>query len=95
MLLGGLCENTIDDGAVLRVRRHAQDVERDVVTTVEPQVVSVPAAAIMLGIGRNFAYEPCRSRQLPSVRLGRRIVIPKIAIETILEAGAREESRTG
>ena len=52
--------------------------------TVEPKVVSVPAAAVMLGIGRNHAYELCRTGVLPNVRLGRRIVIPTAAIDRLL-----------
>ena len=51
---------------------------------VQHKVVSVPTAAVMLGVGRNFAYELCRTNRLPHIRLGRRIVIPKVAIERLL-----------
>ena len=56
-------------------------------TTVEALVVSVPVAAALLGIGRNHAYELCRTGQLPHLRLGKRIVIPKAAIKKLLDAG--------
>lgn len=51
---------------------------------VEPKVVSVPTAAIMLGVGRNYAYELCRTNRLPHIKLGRRIVIPKAALDKLL-----------
>ena len=38
--------------------------------------VSVEEVATILGIGRSMAYEAVRRGQLPSRRLGRRIVIP-------------------
>ena len=54
-------------------------------TLPEPQVLSVSTAAKMLSIGRNFAYELCRTGRLPHLRLGRRILIPKRALEELLE----------
>jgi excisionase family DNA binding protein len=38
--------------------------------------VSVEEAAQLLGLGRTAAYEAVRRGQLPTRRLGRRIVIP-------------------
>ncbi|MEN8614664.1 helix-turn-helix domain-containing protein [Dehalogenimonas sp. THU2] len=49
--------------------------------------LTVPEAAEMLGISRNHAYELVRQNQLPSVKLGNRIVIPKIRLEKFLEGG--------
>ena len=56
-------------------------------TNVEALVVSVPVAAAQLGIGRNHAYELCRTGRLPHLRLGKRILIPKAAILKLLEEG--------
>lgn len=39
-------------------------------------VLSVPEAAEILGIGRSAAYEACRTGEIPSRRIGRRVVIP-------------------
>ena len=47
-------------------------------------VVSVPEAARLLGISRTHAYELVARGELAHLRLGRRIVIPKHAIETML-----------
>jgi len=49
--------------------------------------VAVPEAARMLGISRSLAYELVARGELPSVRLGRRIVIPTRAIEELLTSG--------
>ena len=47
-------------------------------------VVTVPEAARLLGISRTHAYELVARGDLTHLRLGRRIVIPKHAIETML-----------
>ena len=49
--------------------------------------VTVPEAAKMLGISRNFAYQLVREGKLPSIRLGKRILIPIAALEKMLEKG--------
>jgi excisionase family DNA binding protein len=43
--------------------------------------ITVPEAAVMLGISRNFAYELVKRGELPSIKLGKRKLIPKIALE--------------
>ena len=50
----------------------------------EQQTYKVAEAARLLGIGRNLAYELVRSGQIPSLRLGRRIVVPKGAFDRLL-----------
>jgi len=58
------------------------------VTRVEAATVSVSQAAELLGIGRNLAYELARRGELPgALRLGRRIVVSKKALEAFLEDG--------
>jgi len=47
-------------------------------------VVSVPDAAVLLGISRAHAYELVARGELPHLRLGRRIVIPRAALEALL-----------
>ena len=64
--------------------------------TQEAQVLSVSTAARILGIGRNHAYELCRTGVIPSIRLGRRIVVPKVALEKMLsDADISESIQTG
>ena len=46
--------------------------------------LSVPEVANLLGISRGLAYELVHTEQLPVIRLGRRILIPKAALEQML-----------
>lgn len=52
----------------------------------EPMTLSVGQAASALGISRALAYELVRRGELPQLRLGRRIVIPRRAIVRLVEA---------
>jgi excisionase family DNA binding protein len=49
--------------------------------------VTVPEAAKMLGISRNFAYELVKQKQLPVIKFGKRLLISRIALEKMLEKG--------
>jgi excisionase family DNA binding protein len=51
--------------------------------------MTVPEAARRLGISRNFGYELVRRGQLPVIRFGKRLLIPKVGLEKMLEEGAR------
>ena len=46
--------------------------------------VSVGDAAVLLGISRTSAYECVRSGELRAIRLGRRLVVPRVAIDELL-----------
>ena len=45
---------------------------------------TVEEAAKLLGIGRSAAYEAVRMGTIKSLRFGRRIVIPRVALEDLL-----------
>jgi excisionase family DNA binding protein len=47
-------------------------------------VVTVPEAAQVLGIGRNLAYELVAQGKLRAVRLGRRLIVPKQTLRAML-----------
>jgi excisionase family DNA binding protein len=47
----------------------------------------VAEAAEILGIGRSAAYEAARRGEIPSLRLGRRVLIPKRALSLLLGEG--------
>ena len=53
-------------------------------------VYSVLEVAALLGIGRSKAYELVRSRTIPSLRLGRRIVVSKVALNRFLAECAHQ-----
>ncbi len=46
---------------------------------------TVPEAAELLGISRALAYELVARHELPALRLGRRLVIPRRALEALLD----------
>ena len=48
---------------------------------------TVTEVAEMLGLSRNFAYELVKQKQLPVVKFGKRLLIPRIALEKMLERG--------
>lgn len=52
--------------------------------------ITVPEAAEMLGISRNFAYELVKRGLLPVVKFGKRLLIPRVALEKMLEKGVHE-----
>lgn len=47
--------------------------------------LSVPEVAEVVGISRAHAYELVRAGRLPSIRLGRRLVVPRKALEEFLD----------
>ncbi|HUF80028.1 MAG TPA: helix-turn-helix domain-containing protein [Burkholderiales bacterium] len=52
--------------------------------------LSVVEAGRRLGIGRNAAYEAARKGEIPTLRIGGRILVPREALERMLrEAGPR------
>lgn len=52
--------------------------------------LTIPEAAGILGIGRNQGYEAARSGQIPTIRIGRRLLVPRPAFERLLEEGTQE-----
>ncbi len=53
-------------------------------------VLTVEAAGRLLGISRGLAYELVARGELPHLRLGRRIVIPRAALEGLVNQVNRE-----
>ena len=46
---------------------------------------SVPEAAELLGISRGSAYTHVRTGEIPSITIGGRIVVPRQALEAMLD----------
>ncbi len=47
--------------------------------------VKVKAAAAMLGLSRNFTYDLVKQGKLPMIKFGKRMLIPRAALEKMLE----------
>ena len=64
---------------------------------VESAVMTVEETAAYLRIGRSHAYEMVRTSQIPSIKLGRKILIPRRALEQMLTEASQSdpEARDG
>jgi excisionase family DNA binding protein len=49
-----------------------------------PETTTIVAAAKRLRIGRNQAYEAAARGELPSIRIGRRLLVPTAALDRML-----------
>ena len=54
-----------------------------------PIVLDVPAAGRLLGLGKNATYQAIAPGQLPSLRIGRRVLVPRDRLRALLEGEAR------
>jgi excisionase family DNA binding protein len=50
----------------------------------EPMTYKVEEAAKLLRIGRNQAYDAVACGEIPSIRIGKRILVPRVALERML-----------
>lgn len=62
----------------------AEDQTASSTTTNDRLVLTVDEVAYLLNISRGLAYELVARGELPAIRLGRRIVIPRVAMEELL-----------
>jgi excisionase family DNA binding protein len=56
---------------------------------IERQTVTVEEAATILGVGRNKPYEAARSGEIPTIRIGKRLLVPLVALERLLAVGVQ------
>jgi excisionase family DNA binding protein len=62
--------------------------------TTERLTVSVPEAAKLLGIARNSAYNAVHEGHIPHLKIGKRIVVPRVALERLLECRQQGQTAT-
>lgn len=63
-------------------------------SAVERLTVTVTQAAVMLGISRTSAYERVRRGEIPTVRLGRRLLVPKARLLAMLDGDSADSATT-
>ena len=51
---------------------------------IEPLCYSVPETARLLGLGRNAAYEAIKRGEIPAIRIGGRVLVPRVQLEKML-----------
>jgi excisionase family DNA binding protein len=66
----------------MRISPGTTNLEEELMST--KLTYTVTEAAELLGISRSSAYECVRRGEIPSLTLGRRVVIPRRALEALL-----------
>jgi excisionase family DNA binding protein len=49
--------------------------------------LTVDEAAVILGVSRNSAYQAARTGELPVIKIGKRLLVPRVAFERLLDIG--------
>jgi excisionase family DNA binding protein len=62
---------------------------------VEKATLTVDQAAKVLGVGRASAYAAIARGEVPVVRIGRRILVPRRALERLLAGSSAAEGADG
>jgi len=57
----------------------------------EKKVITVVEAGRQLGLGRNASYEAAKRGEIPTVRIGRRLLVPRDAVDRLLERAQAQE----
>lgn len=62
--------------------------------TRETQTLTIPQVAEVLGISRGLAYQLARDEQIPVLRLGNRMVVPRIRLDDFMKKGTLFDHHT-
>lgn len=54
------------------------------------ETITIEEAAVMLGIGRDSAYRAAKRGEIPTIRIGRRLLVPRAALAEML--GVHEDA---
>ena len=52
------------------------------------RTISITEAAKVLGVGRNQAYEAARRGEIPTIKIGKRWLVPLAGLERMLQGEA-------
>jgi excisionase family DNA binding protein len=88
-----IARKILDDRALQRKQSEESSRDSEIVpgmSTIPEQekrlTLTVKETAELLGISRNGVYEAVRTGQIPSIKFGRRIIIPYKAVISMLDA---------
>ncbi len=62
--------------------------------TTESLVYDVPTAAKLLNLSRATAYSLCAQGIIPTIRFGKRLVVPRKALEELLQSASKPKDST-
>ena len=57
-------------------------------TNPKPDTMTVPEAGKLLGIGRSTAFKAAREGEIPTIKIGKRLLVPVAALDRKLEGAA-------
>lgn len=57
--------------------------------------ITVQEAANLLGLSRNSAYQGIATGEIPHIKVGKRILIPRVAFEKMLESTDKKAEGQG
>ena len=60
--------------------------------TSERLTYDVKTAAKLLGLSKNSAYQACLKGEIPHLKIGKRILIPKVQLERLLLANGEAKN---
>jgi excisionase family DNA binding protein len=66
---------------------HDSEVDMKQKTDDERLTYTIEECARLLGIGRNMAYERAKTGEIPVLKIGKRFLVPKRALDKLLEEG--------
>jgi len=55
----------------------------------ERLVYTIPEAGRLLGLSRNGSYAAAKRGDIPTMRIGRRLLVPKLPLHRLIEGGGR------
>jgi excisionase family DNA binding protein len=70
------------------------DLEVDMTTSVLPATYTIDEYAQKLGVGRNTAYEAAHRGEIPVIKIGKRLLVPRAAGDKMLEGEVVRRGRT-
>jgi excisionase family DNA binding protein len=68
----------------MKARGTTMDEQQKASPVQERKVYTVPEAGRLLGIGRNSAYQAANAKEIPTIRIGGRVLVPKAALDRLL-----------
>ena len=68
--------------------RNKQNIQGDITMADQSEVLTVPEAGAILGLGRYSAYRAAKRGDIPVVRIGKLLKVPRHALDALLQKTA-------
>lgn len=78
----------------VKVRGMTSEHEGGQVATIDapPETIRVPEAAQILGLSRNGAYAAVARGEIPVIRIGRKLLVPRKRLMAMIDPSARGDA---